>query len=169
MTPALKAAPAGDVLLSAGSFEDDVAIAGLGRQRRWRAMGLVAAGVEDLQQAIGERVEGLYGPCQCLADAAVEPADDWLVHRYRDTTGTNPPYPAAAAIAAGIIWQRCSYDAHTVDPLLVLAASRNLDTTTLVGRFGVDPLTGVQTGHQILVVQRQQGRRVVVEQIPRPA
>ena len=61
---ALEGAPAGDVLLSAGSFEDDVAIAGLGRQRRWRAMGLVAAGVEELQQAIGERVEGLYGPCQ---------------------------------------------------------------------------------------------------------
>jgi hypothetical protein len=170
---ALEGAPAGDVLLSAGSFEDDVAIAGLGRQRRWRAMGLVAAGVEDLQQAIGARVEGLYGPCQWLADAAVGAADgpgaDWFVQRYRDTTGTNPPYPAAAAFAAGIIWQRCSYDAQTIDPFRVLAVSQSLDTTTMFGRFRVDPLTGVQTGHQILVVQWQQGRRVVVEQTPRPA
>ncbi len=150
---AFEGAPAGDVLLSASSFEDDIVIAGLGRQRRWRGMGLVAAGVEELYHAIGERVEGLYGPCQWFGDAAVEPADgpgsDWFAGRYRDATGTNPPYPAAAAFAAGIVWQRCSHDAQTVDPLRVLAESSNLDTTTLFGRFRVDPLTGVQTGHQI--------------------
>ncbi len=170
---AFEGAPAGDVLLSAGSFEDDIVIAGLGRQRRWRGMGLVAAGVEELYHAIGERVEGLYGPCQWFGDATVEPADgpgsDWFAGRYRDATGTNPPYPAAAAFAAGIVWQRCSHDAQTVDPLRVLAESSNLDTTTLFGRFRVDPLTGVQTGHQIRVVQWQHGRRVLVEQMPRPS
>ena len=169
---ALEGAPVGDVLLSAGSFEDDVVIAGLGRQRRWRAIGLVAAGVEELHHAIGERVEGLYGPCQWMDDAAVEPADgpggDWFARRYRNVTGTNPPYPAAAAFAAGIIWQRCSHDAQTIVPLRVLAASSNLDTTTLFGRFRVDPNTGLQTGHQIRVVQWQHGRRVAVERIPRP-
>ncbi|WP_198157767.1 hypothetical protein, partial [Mycobacterium celatum] len=36
--------PAGDVLLSAGSFDDDVAIAQWASERRWRAVGLVAAG-----------------------------------------------------------------------------------------------------------------------------
>ena len=38
--------PAGDVLLSAGSFDDDVAIAQWASERRWRAVGLVAAGVD---------------------------------------------------------------------------------------------------------------------------
>jgi Periplasmic binding protein len=170
---AFEGAPAGDVLLSAGSFEDDIVIAGLGRQRRWRGIGLVAAGVEELYHAIGERVEGLYGPCQWFGDGADEPADgpgcDWFAGRYRDATGTNPPYPAAAAFAAGIVWQRCSHDAQTVDPLRVLAESSNLDTTTLFGRFRVDPLTGVQTGHEIRVVQWQHGRRVLVEQMPRPS
>jgi hypothetical protein len=45
----------------------------------------------------------------------------------------------------------------------VLAASQRLDTTTLFGRFRVDPVTGVQTGHQIRVVQWRSGQRVLVD------
>jgi ABC-type branched-subunit amino acid transport system substrate-binding protein len=164
---AFEQAPGGDVLLSAGSFEDDIAIAALGLRRRWRAVGLVAAGVEEFAYTLGERVEGLYGPCQWLADTAPEPSDgpeaDWFVSGYQQAAGTKPPYPAASAFAAGIIWDRCTHDAKSTDPLRVLAASWDLDTTTLFGRFRVDPLTGVQTGHQIRVVRWQHGRRVLVE------
>ena len=170
---AFERAPEGDVLLSAGSFEDDIAIARLGFQRRWRAIGLVAAGVDEAADALGERVEGLYGPCQWMADDAPEPAEgpdaDWFVSRYQHATGTTPPYPAAAAFAAGVIWQRCTRDARTTDPPPVLSAARALDTTTLFGRFRLDPLTGVQTGHHIRIVRWQHGRRVPVEHTPRPA
>ena len=162
---AFERAPQGDVLLSAGSFDDDVAIAALALQRRWRAVALVAAGVDELAHALGDRVDGLYGPCQWVA--APEPADgpdsDWFVTRYQHATGTSPSYPAAAAFAAGVIWERCTRDAKTTDPLPVLAASWSLDTTTLFGRFRLDPLTGVQTGHQIRVVRWQHGQRIPVE------
>jgi Periplasmic binding protein len=158
--------PGGDVLLSAGSFDDDAAIAQWGSQRRWRALGLVAAGVEELRHAIGERVEGLYGPCQWFDDGTDDPADgpngEWFTRHYRDATGTEPPYPAAAAFSAGIVWQRCVQDAGTVESAPVLAASQRLDTTTLFGRFRVDGVTGVQTGHQIRVVQWQGAQRVSV-------
>ncbi len=159
--------PGADVLLSSGSFEDDVAVARLAGQHRWRAVGLVAAGVQELRHAIGEQVEGLYGPCQWLADGGDEPADgpggDWFARRYRDATGANPPYPAAAAFAAGVIWQRCVDEAGTVDPASVLEVSQRLDTTTLFGRFRVDRPTGVQTGHRIRVVKWQGGQRVSVD------
>ena len=82
---------------------------------------------------------------------------------YRDANGTEPPYPAAAAFAAGVVWQRCVKEAGTVESLPVLAASQRLDTTTLFGRFRVDPVTGVQTGHQIRVVQWRGGQRVLVD------
>jgi ABC-type branched-subunit amino acid transport system substrate-binding protein len=167
---AFERAPGGDVLLSAGSFDDDAAIANVALRRRWRAVGLVAAGVDELTAALGGRVEGLYGPCQWMADTAPEPAEgpdaDWFVTRYRHATGRTPPYPAAAAFAAGVVWQRCVRDAKTTDPLRVLAASGSLDTTTMFGRFRLDPFTGVQAGHQIRVVRWQHGRRVPVEQTP---
>jgi ABC-type branched-subunit amino acid transport system substrate-binding protein len=170
---AFERAPAGNVLLSAGSLEDDMTIAALALRRRWWAVGLVGAGVDEAARALGERVEGLYGPCQWVADPAPEPADrpeaDWFVTRYQHATGTAPPYPAAATFAAGIICERCTGDARTTDPLEVLAASQTLDTTTLFGRFHIDPLTGVQTGHQLRVVRWQHGRRIPVEQTCRRA
>ncbi|HEX4390356.1 MAG TPA: ABC transporter substrate-binding protein [Mycobacterium sp.] len=159
--------PAGDVLLSAGSFDDDIAIAQWASERRWRAVGLVAAGVEELRHAIGDRIEGLYGPCQWFDDGTDDPVDgpnsEWFSHCYRDANGTEPPYPAAAAFAAGVVWQRCAKEAGTVESLPVRAASQRLDTTTLFGRFRVDPVTGVQTGHQIRVVQWRGGQRVLVD------
>jgi ABC-type branched-subunit amino acid transport system substrate-binding protein len=162
--------PTGDVLLSAGSFDDDVAIAQWDSERRWRAVGLVAAGVDELRHAIGDRVDGLYGPCQWFDDGTVDPADgpssEWFSQRYRDANGAEPPYPAAAAFAAGVLWQRCAKLAGTVESLPVMAASQRLDTTTLFGRFRVDPLTGVQTGHQIRVVQWRDGQRVLVDRPP---
>ncbi|WP_197512326.1 ABC transporter substrate-binding protein [Mycobacterium sp. 852002-10029_SCH5224772] len=163
--------PAGDVLLSAGSFDDDVAIAQWASERRWRAVGLVAAGVDELRHAIGDRVEGLYGPCQWFDDGTDDPADgpdsEWFSHCYRSANGTEPPYPAAAAFAAGVVWQRCAMEADTIESLPVMAASQRLDTTTLFGRFRVDPVTGVQTGHQIRVVQWRDGQRLLVDRPPR--
>jgi ABC-type branched-subunit amino acid transport system substrate-binding protein len=159
--------PAGDVLLSAGSFDDDVTIAQWARERRWRAVGLVAAGVDELRHAIGDRVDGLCGPCQWFDDGTDDPADgpnsEWFSHCYRDANGIEPPYPAAAAFAAGVVWQRCVKEAGTVESLAVQAASQRLDTTTLFGRFRVDPVTGVQTGHQIRVVKWRGGQRVLVD------
>jgi hypothetical protein len=159
--------PAGDVLLSAGSFDDDVAIAQWAGERRWRAVGLVAAGVDELRHAIGDRVEGLYGPCQWFDDGTDDPADgpnsEWFSRCYRDANGREPPYPAAAAFAAGVLWQRCVKEASTLESWPVRAASRRLDTSTLFGRFRVDPITGVQTGHHIRVVQWRGGQRVLVD------
>jgi ABC-type branched-subunit amino acid transport system substrate-binding protein len=166
-TDVLAQIPAGDVLLSAGSFEDDVAIAQWDGEHRWRAIGLVAAGVDELRHAIGDRVEGLYGPCQWFDDGTDDPADgpssEWFSQCYRDANGAEPPYPAAAAFAAGVLWQRCVNEAGTVESLPVRAASQRLDTTTLFGRFHVDSVTGVQTGHQIRVVQWRGGQRVLLD------
>jgi ABC-type branched-subunit amino acid transport system substrate-binding protein len=161
--------PAGDVLLAAGSFDDDVAIAQWDSERRWRAVGLVAAGVDEFRHAIGDLVERIYGPCQWF-DGTDHPADgpnsEWFSQCYRDANGAEPPYPAAAGFAAGVVWQRCVKEAGTVESLPVLAASQRLDTTTLFGRFRVDPITGVQTGHRIRVVQWRDGKRVLVDRLP---
>ena len=80
--------PAGDVLLSAGSFDDDVAIAQWASERRWRAVGLVAAGVDELRHAIGDRVEGLRGPCQWFDDGQMIPRTDPTASGSATATGT---------------------------------------------------------------------------------
>lgn len=157
---------AADVLLVAGSFEDEVAVAERLLSRPWAMAAFVAAGVDEILRPLGARIDGLYGPCQWLADTAPDPVDGpgepWFSAAYEDAAGTSPPYPAAAAFAAGVLWQRCVDDAGTTDVGAVADAARRLDTTTLFGRFRLDPATGLQVGHRVGVVQWRGGRRVPI-------
>ena len=78
--------------------------------------------------------------------------------------GGEPPYPAAQAFAAGLLCARCLRDSgqSAVDDSALLAAAHQLACTTLYGAFRLDPQSGLQAGHQMVVVQWQQGIRRVV-------
>lgn len=158
--------PDAEVLLVAGAFDDEVAIAEQLLRRTWCAAAFVAAGVEEILEPLGERLEGIYGPCQWLAETAPEPEHGsdqrWFSAAYERTTGAPPPYPAAAAYAAGVLWQHCSREAGTTQPEAVAAVAAGLHTTTLFGGFRLHPTTGLQHAHRVGVVRWRSGRRVPV-------
>jgi ABC-type branched-subunit amino acid transport system substrate-binding protein len=163
-------APDDDVLLVAGGFDDELAIARALLDRPWRASGFVAAGVDEVLVPLADRLEGVYGPCQWHAQSAPEPADGpdpaWFSATYERATATQPPYPAAAAFAAGVLWERAARDAASRRPHAVAAAARRLDTSTLFGAFRLDPDSGLQVGHLMEVVRWHAGRRHVVSRQP---
>ncbi|MDQ3943888.1 MAG: ABC transporter substrate-binding protein [Actinomycetota bacterium] len=166
-TEAAASVPAADVLLVVGSFEDEMAAAGVLLERHWGAAAFVGAGVDEVLAELGDRREGLLGPAQWLAPAApAEPEEGpdaaWFTTAYRQATGHDPPYPAVAAFAAGVLCSRCLRDAGDPDDAAMLDAARRLDTTTLFGRFRLDPDSGLQAGHEVLTVQWQDGARRVV-------
>jgi ABC-type branched-subunit amino acid transport system substrate-binding protein len=66
-------------------------------------------------------------------------------------------YVAAQAYAAGLIAERCL----AIDREDPLSAARSLSTTTFFGPFELDG-TGLQTGHQLHVVQWRGGRQELV-------
>src|SRR5215211_7592246 len=140
--------PDAEVLLVAGGFDDEVAIAEQLLGRPWCAAAFVAAGVEEILGPLGERLEGIYGPCQWLAETAPQPEHGsdqrWFSAAYERATGAPPPYPAAAAYAAGVLWEHCSRQAGTIELDAVAAAAAGLQTTTLFGAFRLDPATGLQ-------------------------
>lgn len=167
--------PRADILLVAGSFVDERAAAPILLERPWRAAAFVGAGVEEVLASLGNRREGLLGPAQWIASAVPEPNEgpntDWFVAKYRALAGSEPPYPAAQAFAAGLLCARCLRDSGRCENTAQLAAASHLVCTTLYGAFRLDPLSGLQSGHQILIVQWQNGRRRVVwppEQAERP-
>ncbi|HET7637499.1 MAG TPA: ABC transporter substrate-binding protein [Ktedonobacteraceae bacterium] len=167
--------PYADILLVVGSFADELAVAPILLTRTWRAAAFVGAGVEEVLAPLGNQREGLLGPAQWIATAALEPdegpSSDWFVTKYRDVAGVDPPYPAAQAFAAGLLCARCLRDSGRCEDTAQLAAARQLVCTTLYGAFRLDPLSGLQSGHQMLIVQWQQGVRRVVwppEQTERP-
>lgn len=156
----------GELLLVAGRFGDEVAVAGRMPTGGWRAAAFVGAGVEEVLAELGARREGLLGPAQWLPQAApqpdVGPTAAEFVGAYRAAAGVEPPYPAAQAFAAGLVAARCVRRAGTADDAEVQAAARELECTTLFGRFRLDPADGRQVGHRVLTVQWQDGARVVV-------
>ncbi len=152
-----------NILVVVGDFAGELAVARRLLDRPWRAAIFVGAGTEEVLAPLGALREGLLGPCQWLASAALSPdegptAADFVA-AYRHRVGAPPPYPAAQAFAAGVIAGRCLRDAGTTDDGAVLAAARRLDCTTLLGRFALDPATGHQVGHRVLTVQWQDGVR----------
>lgn len=155
-----------DILLVVGNFADELAVAPILLTRTWRAAAFVGAGVEEVLAPLGNQREGLLGPAQWIATVALEPDEgpesDWFVTKYRDAAGVDPPYPAVQAFAAGLLCARCLRDGGSCDDAAQLAAARRLVCTTLYGVFRLDPLSGLQSGHQILIVQWQHGIRRVV-------
>jgi branched-chain amino acid transport system substrate-binding protein len=158
--------PDADVLLVAGGFDDELAAARILLGREWRAVGFVGAGVEDVLAPLGQARGGLLGPTQWVAAAATEsdegPDVGWFLTRYRSAVGSDPPYPAAQAFAAGVLAARCLREAETLEDAAHLAVARSLDCRTLYGNFRLDPTTGLQVGHELLTVQWQGGARRIV-------
>lgn len=162
----LAGTPSGEVLAIVGSFQDELEMVRALERRRWKAVLSVAAGVDEVLEALGDRREGLIGPAQWTPGVAPQPAVgpdvDWFVEAYRRQVGVVPPYPAAQALAAALIWSECVRVAGTMDDQALLAQARRLDTRTLYGAFRLDPVTGLQVGHRVVIVQWREGRRCVV-------
>src|SRR6266511_313904 len=131
-----------------------------------QAAEFVAAGVEEVLAPLGPGRDGLLGPAQWVAATAPEPDEGpdaaWFVDAFRRAAGEEPGYPAVQAFAAGVLSARCLRDAGTTDDAAQLATAAGLSCRTLYGGFRLDPVTGLQVGHQVLTVQWQGGSRRVV-------
>jgi len=140
--------PIADVLLVVGSFADELAVAPVLLSHSWRAAAFVGAGVEEVLAPLGDTREGLLGPAQWIATPALEvdegPDSDWFVAQYRQMVGNDPPYPAAQAFAAGLLYARCLRDSGVIEDAALLAAACQLTCTTLYGRFRIDAGSGLQ-------------------------
>jgi branched-chain amino acid transport system substrate-binding protein len=172
---AVPTVPDGDVLLVVGNFADELAVASRLLARPWRFAAFVGAGVEEVLATLGHQREGLLGPVQWLRTADIEPDEgpgvDWFVEAYREEEGIDPPYAAAQAFAAGILYARCLRDVKETSDTAIQAAAQMLKCTTLYGKFQLDSSSGLQSGHHVLIVQWQQEQRHVVwppEQAKRP-
>lgn len=159
--------PNADILLVAGSFAGELAIAPLVLKHPWHAAAFVGAGVDQVLAALGELREGLLGPAQWMPTAtALEPDEgptvDWFMTKYRHMTGEDASYPAVQAFAAGLLCARCLRDCGICEDAELLATACKLVCRTLYGDFRLDPDNGLQIGHQVLIVQWQQGQRQIV-------
>ncbi|GHE45583.1 hypothetical protein GCM10017673_54560 [Streptosporangium violaceochromogenes] len=145
-------------LFCAGAFEEDITTI-----TRARAMPTppqtvcaVAAGVREFGQAL-DNPRGVYGVGQWFpgTGGAVELGIGELdfLTAYQDLTGVLPDYPAVQAAAAATLATHCAMAAGDTGRAALWSAAAELETTTLFGGFKIDPRTGVQLGHQAVLVR----------------
>ena len=156
-----------ELILSAGAFEDDCAlaqafvVAGV----KAKAFGLTGAAMDEFGQTLGADAEAFLAPSQwepCagyVADFGPSPSE--AVRRIQAISG-RVDYPAAQAYAACLIAQRCLEEAISTDDEALWHAACALDGTTFFGRFRIDPRTGLQVGHEMVCVQWHGGRKHIV-------
>jgi branched-chain amino acid transport system substrate-binding protein len=163
---AARRVPPGDVLIVDADPEDEVAAAEVLLDRPWRAVAFSSAGDAMSFAALGGRRDGLLAPRSWVPEANGEvtdgPTAEEFTAAYRQLHGSEPTPTAARAYAAGVVIARCVRASAGSDDVALAAAARGLDTTTLFGRFQLDPTTGLQVGHRVRIVQWQDSARVLV-------
>ena len=162
-----------NVMLSAGGYEHDVAAMRYAIESRLNlpVLGCIAAGVTRFGADLGGEADGIVGPSQWEEDLAVTPeigpAPREFARRMRERLGgASCDYPAAQAYAAGLIALAALRDAPfegAIDQAELRAALARLQTTTMFGEFGVDPASGRQAAHRMLLVQWHRGRKMIID------
>jgi branched-chain amino acid transport system substrate-binding protein len=162
-----------DVLLMAGTFAEDVELV-----RRLRArpptIGAVAAGIGRFGAELGGMAEGILGPSQWEEGLRfpidIGPRQAEVVRSLRASVfptlragagAGHVEYPTAQAYAAGLLAMHCVEEAASLEDDALRATALRLRCTTFFGAFGLDH-DGLQTEHQMLVVQWQEGVKDVV-------
>jgi branched-chain amino acid transport system substrate-binding protein len=157
-----------DVLVAVGRIRNDLELARcLARRRpRLRAVAVVAAPIQQFREILGEEAEGFLGPSQweeaCHYPIDYGPASGEVLASLRQHGPFQVDYPAVQAYAACLVAQRCLETARTAEDRVLRATAGRLDFSTFFGRFKIDPDTGRQIGHAAVLVQWQEGRKVVV-------
>ena len=157
-----------EVLVLAGSFQDEVRI--MRARHLWpdtvREVAAVAAGVQAFYQELSQGAEGVIGPSQWEPEVRFEeprqPDSDWFVRNFRERFGQLPEYTAAGSFAIGLVLAQCIRRACSLEDERLREIAAELDFTTFYGRFRIDPATGRQIGHCILLTRWQQSRKVVL-------
>jgi branched-chain amino acid transport system substrate-binding protein len=153
-----------DLLVVIGSFEDDIKI--VRHSSGTRPIITVAAGSTAFGRSLGVMAEGVIGPSQWEAGLRSSllngPGPDWFSAHFKKEFGMTPDYTAAQGFATGVVIQEAIRRAGGLDDERLRKTVAHLDIHTFYGAFRIEPKSGCQIGHQILLVRWQRGEKVVI-------
>src|SRR3990170_4244567 len=157
-----------DIILGAGRAEDDLMLARqiLEHKVSAKAIGLVAAGIKHFKEQLEKDAEGFLGPSQWERMIKIKPdfgpTPEEFFKRFKDAYGKEPDYPAAQGYNIGLIIQKGIEESGTPEDISVRETIKKMEFKTFYGDFKIDPVTGNQIGHRILIVQWQSGEKFIV-------
>jgi branched-chain amino acid transport system substrate-binding protein len=161
-----------EIVVLAGSFQDEVSL--LRTRSRWtstvRVVVAVAAGLRDFSAELAQMADGVLGPSQWEPGIEfpdiIGPASDWFLDYFQRRFDQTPDYIAAGSFATGLVLTECIRRASSLDNEKLRNIASDVDCNTFYGRFRIDARTGIQTGHQALLIRWQGGQKIVLPQSP---
>jgi branched-chain amino acid transport system substrate-binding protein len=156
------------VIIAVGRYDEDVALIRCLAKMSKGPEVIAAVGVpmQVFRQDLQDLADGCIGPGQWEPGAEgstdIGPSSAVFVERFHQRFGQVPDYPAAQAYAAGLILQRCVTSAGTCVDADLRTRADGLSCRTFYGDFRIDPKTGVQIGHETVLVQWQGGEKKIV-------
>jgi branched-chain amino acid transport system substrate-binding protein len=157
-----------DLILGAGRMEDDILLAKqiLRDKIRAKAIGLVVAGIKLFYETFGMRAQGFLSSSQWERGMHITPdfgpTPELFFSIFKGEYGKEPDYVAAQGFNIGLIIQRCIERAGTLDEVALREEANRADFKTFYGHFRIDPVTGSQLGHQMVIIQWQGREKYIV-------
>jgi branched-chain amino acid transport system substrate-binding protein len=135
-----------------------------------RVIAAVAAGLRDFSTELGQIADGVLGPSQWEPGIGfpdtIGPDSDWFMDSFQRQSGQMPDYIAAGSFATGLVLTECIRRASSLDDEKLRNTASDMDCNTLYGRFRIDTRTGIQTGHQALLIRWHGGQKLVLTKSP---
>lgn len=162
-----------DLVVTVGRIRHDIgtarALARLPNRSNIGLAAVIATPIAGFQELLGEASDGFVGPSQWEPAFSIPTPDVGpgaaealrMLNDAAESSGVPVDYPMAQAMAAGLVAQRCAATAGGLHDDDLLSAAVDADFTTFYGRFKIDE-AGRQIGRSVALVQRQNGRKVVV-------
>ena len=116
----------------------------------------------DFEKNAGKVAEHVFGSSQWEPDERIPfPGTKRFISAFNASTGHMPSYHAGSAYAACQLYEHAIIQTNSLDNQKIRNYIAALDTVTVIGRFKVDP-TGMQIGHNSIIIQWQHGKKEIV-------
>jgi branched-chain amino acid transport system substrate-binding protein len=157
-----------EAVILAATFQDELAI--MRTRPRWparvRAVAAVSAGISSFHIELGWAAEEVFGPSQWEPGVSfpeiIGPGSDWFTDKCRKRFGDSPDYVTAASFATGLIVSECIRRAASLNDDALRSAAAKLDCNTFYGHFRIDPESGKQVGHRVLLIGWKGSKKTIL-------
>jgi branched-chain amino acid transport system substrate-binding protein len=151
------------VLMVCGHMNEAIHMSNALKKISWRPKAFYAS--------VGPALQNFYDQCGTEAEAvfgtslweprANYPGAQEFKQLFIETYGNTPGYHAGLAYAAGQVLKKAVNEVKSIDKDKVRLALFDLDTMTIIGRFGIDK-TGKQVRQHTFIIQWQNGQKELV-------
>ena len=153
-----------DVIVFVGTYQQDVDfVINLQHKTKIRPQLICvgAAGLDEFWMDVGHSGNLIVGPSQwessMILDINHGPTLDEVKHHIAED-GV-PDYVFMQAYGMGLIIEYCISACKTLNEQVLRQFAETADIETVFGRFKIDPQTGAQVGHRMVLVQWNNGKK----------